>query len=444
MIRAIPTALVVLGCLAPLVRADDTDLTFEGVRRRFQDAPRIIESDLAGALVQAARGSHPEAVDLIMGEIKSRPTPGIWAHGIVALERMEGSAVLQRLLAFARDGDLHQRTAAVLAVRQSRENGARSILARALLDPEPAVRTAAVHSVSGPARGPAGLIALKEALTDDAWTVRAAAVAGLGQRTKEEAVPSLISVLSKEKRGRIVEDALAHLRNLTSQDFGLDADLWASWWETRVDPPKGEIVYGTPRYYGLPVVGDRAVFILDVSGSMEAQALLTSDQRHRLEIPSEDCSKLELARIQLARALSELPRERKFGVVPYSDIPAPWHMTLDPATPERTRAATASVRKLPAEGGTNIYDSLLSGALLGVRGKFLENLDEGPDQLLFLTDGIPSVGTYVNTQAIERVMELLCAVRRIRVDCVGIGRSDVKFLQILSRENGGQYISVGR
>jgi hypothetical protein len=442
MVRVI-LALVVGLSLAGVARADDSD-DFASRKNRFQTTSRSTEASHAWALSILVEGRDPEAVDAVLAEIRSRATPGIWAHGILALEKLDDAESMDRFRNAMQSSSVLQRTAVVLAVRNSRNPKARSILAAGLIDADAAVRTAAVHAFGDVSHGPFGLEVLRDSLADAGWTVRAAAVAGLRRRPLEESAGPLVTALARETRGRVREDIFEALRKISGLDFGDDVDLWASWWKTRRAPPTGEIEYAKPRYYGLPIVGDRPVFVLDASGSMEAVALLSAEETARLVPDRKAVNKLELAMVQLERALASLPKTLMFGIVTYSDEANAWRTAFDPATPERVRAATASLASVKPTGGTNIYDSLVKGVLLGCRGGFLDDLDTGADQILFLTDGIPSTGTFQQGSEILDVLGLLCAVRRVRIDGVGIGRHDYAFMRNISTRNGGQYIAVGR
>ncbi|MGA0870936.1 MAG: HEAT repeat domain-containing protein, partial [Planctomycetota bacterium] len=114
------------------------------------------------------------------------------------------------------------------------------------------------------------------------WRVRAAAIDACRRVRSVASVPELIDRLDDET-GRLREDVLDALQALTAMRFH-DAGRWRSWWKTEKDgfelipadafaktPAPRAVQAATASYYGIPMVSDRVVFVVDVSGSMSAQ-----------------------------------------------------------------------------------------------------------------------------------------------------------------------------
>ena len=115
-----------------------------------------------------------------------------------------------------------------------------------------------------------------------------------------------------------------------------------------------------------PVVPRDLSFVVDVSGSMSGQ-------------------KLDQAKTALRQALGTLRAEDRFRLIAFSNSVRNFQEGWAPATPEMVRQARSFVDALEADGGTNI-----AGALDAVLGS---SVAEGRLPIvLFLTDGIPSVG----------------------------------------------------
>jgi len=109
-----------------------------------------------------------------------------------------------------------------------------------------------------------------------------------------------------------------------------------------------------------------AVIVVDRSGSMAGQ-------------------KIEQARQAVKFFLGQLNPSDKFNVIAYdSDIEA-FRPTLQHVTPETIKAANAFADNINAGGGTNI-DEALKTALSMLTD------DKRPSYVLFLTDGVPTVG----------------------------------------------------
>lgn len=109
-------------------------------------------------------------------------------------------------------------------------------------------------------------------------------------------------------------------------------------------------------------VAKDVIFVLDVSGSMEGE-------------------KLRQAKAALEFVLKRLNPEDRFNVIAFSTGVRRFAPSLRPAS-DRDEALEFT-RKLRAGGSTNIYHALLEA---------LSDVEERPTYLLFLTDGLPTVG----------------------------------------------------
>ncbi|HEV8067417.1 MAG TPA: VIT and VWA domain-containing protein [Planctomycetaceae bacterium] len=155
-----------------------------------------------------------------------------------------------------------------------------------------------------------------------------------------------------------------------------------------------------------------AVIVVDRSGSMAGQ-------------------KIEQARQAVKFFLGQLNPADKFNVIAYDSDIEVFRPTLQPVTPDTIKAATGFAdNNINAGGGTNI-DEALKTAL----GMLTD--DKRPSYILFLTDGVPTVGerserTIVsNARNVDRV--------HARIFNLGIG-FDVngRLLDRLSRAFNGQ------
>lgn len=109
-----------------------------------------------------------------------------------------------------------------------------------------------------------------------------------------------------------------------------------------------------------------AVFVLDTSGSMEGE-------------------KIEQARRALLTLIGNLNPNDRFNIVTFSSDVRTFRDNLIPASKENLDAARDWARDIKAVGGTNINDALMEGL------KMLPQADR-PQQMIFMTDGLPTVG----------------------------------------------------
>jgi Ca-activated chloride channel family protein len=158
-----------------------------------------------------------------------------------------------------------------------------------------------------------------------------------------------------------------------------------------------------------PVVPRDLSFVVDVSGSMSGQ-------------------KLDQAKAALRQALGTLRAEDRFRLIAFSNSVRNFQEGWAPATPEMVRQARSFVDALEADGGTNI-----AGALDAVLGS---SVAEGRLPIvLFLTDGIPSVGE----EQPDRIAAAAAGrIGRSRIFTIGLGPDvNTYLLDRLAKEGRG-------
>ena len=155
--------------------------------------------------------------------------------------------------------------------------------------------------------------------------------------------------------------------------------------------------------------------VVDVSGSMSGE-------------------KMDQARTALLQALGTLQGGDRFRVIAFSNGVRQFQEGFVPATGENLRAAREFVQRLAPDGGTNI-----AAALEAALGSVVA--EERLPIIVFLTDGIPSVGE----QAPDRIAALAASrIGRARIFTVGIGHDVNTYLvDRLAREGRGtaEYVS---
>ena len=170
----------------------------------------------------------------------------------------------------------------------------------------------------------------------------------------------------------------------------------------------------TPPSVGSSEKPDREViFVIDNSGSMAGDSI-------------------RQAREALALAISRLDARDRFNVIRFDDTYDSFFPSLVPATPDRREQAIARVRKLDAEGGTEMLPALREA---------LEN--QGPvekgalRQVIFLTDG--AIGN--ENQLFETIKN---DRGEARLFTVGIGSAPNSFFMTRAAEVGrGTFTHVG-
>ncbi|MBI3650004.1 MAG: VWA domain-containing protein [Acidobacteria bacterium] len=152
------------------------------------------------------------------------------------------------------------------------------------------------------------------------------------------------------------------------------------------------------------------VFVLDTSGSMSGD-------------------KIEKARAALKFGVDSLSPRDRFNIVSFSGEEHLMKGTLIEASSEGKRVGQKFIEDLRAEGGTNINDALVAAF------KQFQSSDR-PAMIVFLTDGLPTVGTTDTKQIIKNVTETNRA--KVRLFSFGVGYDvNTNLLDKLSADNRG-------
>lgn len=154
------------------------------------------------------------------------------------------------------------------------------------------------------------------------------------------------------------------------------------------------------------------VFVLDVSGSMAEEG------------------KIDKARRALEYGIRGLGASDRFNVIAFSGDTRLFESGLITADAAGRNRGAAWVRRLAPQGGTNIDEALVAGMQQFPRES------TRPRMLVFITDGLPTVGD----TAVAKILEHTRAVRRdgVRLFSFGVGYDvNTRLLDRVAAENGG-------
>ncbi|HKB15981.1 MAG TPA: hypothetical protein VKF62_07940, partial [Planctomycetota bacterium] len=215
-------------------------------------------------------------------------------------------------------------------------------------------------------------------------------------------------------------------------------------------------------YHGIETPSKRVLFIIDISGSMED---LVIERERFKERGFTKFRKIDIVREELARTIRNLEPHVQFNILAFATKVKPWRKFLVPANSLHKMSAADWADSLEPIGGssseglatagllasasleegrTNTYAALLAG--LGVTGPSDPAIDQPSpvDTVFFLSDGRPSVGEYVDTDDILAVLTDINRRRKIVLHVLAIGEFQRGWMERLARENGGQFVDLGR
>jgi len=343
---------------------------------------------------------------------------------IQSLGVMECKAGTEGLLKRLKEQDATPVYEAAKALGRIGDERAVPALRELAANPDGRLREAAAFAL-GSAKDDESLLVLCRLLADEAWQVRESAVLSLRRLGRKEAAEPLIEGLRGCTR-RVAVEIRDTLAEWTQKDFGFDADLWRSWWISKGRqeagaPAKPELTAAT--YHGIRIDSDRALFVIDTSGSMNWGDRITK------------------AKEELSTALHALDAKTRFNLMTFANSASAFRKEMVPASPEiLSQADEWLIRQGPA-GGTNTYDVLLKAVA-----------EPGVDSVYFLSDGIPTDGTLIEQEKILAEINKANRFLKIRIHTVaflvGDGPAEAqedkpaaeRFMRRLAEENNGKAV----
>jgi hypothetical protein len=186
----------------------------------------------------------------------------------------------------------------------------------------------------------------------------------------------------------------ADLRSLEEDARRLSASLPSD--ETPGDRVRLHVGDGDRQYLtGLKVGGDRILILVDTSASMLGSTIV--DVIRRRNLPDRD--KVRAAKWQQALATvdwltTQIPRDSTFQIYGFNTsatavVPSAAGTWLDGGDRQDLEEAVNGLRAVVPAGGTSLYQAL--GAI--------SQLSPRPDNVLLLTDGLPTVGRQASRSA---------------------------------------------
>ena len=351
---------------------------------------------------------------------------------------------------------------AALAFGTSKQKEIDEVLAKALKDRDERVVICACRAV-GQGKKLAFRADLEKLVSHKHPLVRGAEMRALGELGGEESLPLIFKAFCGDASHRARYDAWIALRKLTLLELPCDPSQWAEFWQKRAgEVPEGEAnPWGTSfpkfarnvgpasRFFGIPVLGDRICFVIDVSLDMANP--FTVDIKAEREKPAEERipnffnvkTRWDLAIANVKECLDGLPEDVEFAVVFFSHEHTVWpdggKFTKNRETARKQ--LIQHMEELKVGGSTAMFEGFRAGWGLLKDGNEDVNFDKGCDTILFVTDGRPTDGELKNRPDRLRDDAWRVAVpRALRIHAVGVHYHEYELLKALAKETGGLYV----
>jgi hypothetical protein len=296
-------------------------------------------------------------------------------------------------------------------------------------------------------------------LTPEAgFAIQVSACRALASLPDKNSVPVLLKFMEAVKAkgtSRLMYEAVAALRAITGAKISLDLPAWVKWWEENgktlaIDanaPAAAEFNYeqkdsgGEPTYYDIPVVENRIIFIMDVSGSMSFGGAP---------------NRLDQAKTELKNIIGKLNERQLINIITFSGGTERWKRkeTLVPANEQNRKDAVKFIDSMIARGGTMTTD-VMEEAIRDIATV------SGCEAIYLATDGSPNPWAAEITSAMqERYITWYNQPWKVRINTIGIytttaaekasvARSEdlegmKAFLYNLATHNDGVYREIGK
>jgi Ca-activated chloride channel family protein len=199
--------------------------------------------------------------------------------------------------------------------------------------------------------------------------------------------------------------------SLSQDDIGLSFMNWE-------DPgEKYFMLLASPSYAGRKekILNKNLVFAIDSSGSMSGKKIIQAKEAVRFVI-------------------NHMDGQDRFSLVDFDDGVSLFSPKLIAAAAENREKALRFVDEIEDSGGTNINDALLQALKMIEPG-------ERPNYILFLTDGLPTVGITGTAEILRNIQS--ANEHKARIFAFGVGYGvNTELLDRLSLENRGTSVYV--
>jgi hypothetical protein len=225
-------------------------------------------------------------------------------------------------------------------------------------------------------------------------------------------------------------------------------------------------------YHGIETTSRSILFIIDVSGSMEAE-VIEKERFSDGKYPS--MQRIDIVKTELMRTIDRLDANVNFNILAFATKVDPWKKDLVPSNIVNKSAAKDWIRGLEAIGGnskedlasaglvgsanmemgkTNTYGALMAGLGIDAAKKDKgpttgaavpdKNYKVGVDTMFFLSDGRPTVGDYIDPEDIKREVKAANELRKVVIHTIAIGEFQKEFMKRIAEDNGGVFVDLGR
>jgi HEAT repeat protein len=391
-----------------------------------------------------------EAVSAMLERLAAETNPAVVAAGLDTLGKFKSDGARKAAIEAVRKGKASERVHAVVALSAHRGNDVDAALAEAAAGANAQAAAQAALALGTPGRSGASA-ALLPLLAHKDWQVRTAAARSLAAHGDRAALKPLADRLASEAgtaRGAMIEA----LETISKEKLG-DAPL--QWKALAAGQPVADVKETAtlpPTAFGVPITGQRVVFVFDRSLMMDDPHPFDRKRLEALCSPPDGekiswfrlATKLQFAAAHLKHAIDGLPAGARFGLVHYcKEVDALFEKKIVPANAGNRKAAAEAIDALKADDGIDIYDALTMALDLGGAGE-PQAWKSGPDQVLWITNNGANHGLLKGAESDLNgpAIGWKARLRMVPVHVVGIAYHPFTLAPDLAQRTGGTYVNL--
>jgi hypothetical protein len=332
------------------------------------------------------------------------------------------------------------RLPALLELLRSGEARVRALAVRSLRDVPPRRET---------------LDAVAPLLADRCWSVRIGAAEVVARMPFDVAVPLLAAAAAKETGEPALQvDSL--LRSLTGVSLAGKPAAWAAWirdngaavadgtFRPREEAPAEEASRTEAAFFQIPIESENLLVVMDLSGSMTVE-MKEVDRRTAALLGKHGLpqDRLSVALVQAIQMIEDLPAGARYNLLAFHEKVARFAAKGVAATPSGKKSGISWLLAQKTGLRTNIWDALRQAFGDHMAAGGASRFEDLPDTIVFLTDGVPTMGRFRDERSLADLVGLWNAGAGVVVHAVGIGDGFAeKLLQDLTESTGGYYMDT--
>jgi len=234
------------------------------------------------------------------------------------------------------------------------------------------------------------------------WPVKVAVLSAIGAIPDVRSVEPLLAMQAGEK-GRFRQDVAYALASINCGKHGDNPKSWRTWWAENRETFKIDVeatakwrrehrvqdidISPLADFYGVDIISDRIVFVLDTSASMRGDKIASLKET-------------------MAQTLSDMPEFVKFNIVDFGGVIRVMNR-YELMKGILSGAAASEIGQMGLSLGTRTFDAM----------EVATELRE-LDSIMYLSDGAPVAGQFQAWGSITRGFDLYIRYRPISIHCI--------------------------